>query len=109
MQAQPRNQLAVTVPATWTAVVALILSFSHSCLISYIHPPAEIQFWVLTSVAYSCKERCHRFDSWSEHMPRLWFGPQSGHEQEATDQCFSPSLPPSLPLFQKKNIYIYIC
>ena len=46
----------------------------------------------------------HRFDPWSGHMPG--FGPQSGHVQEATNQCFSPFLSPSLPLSLKKQINI---
>ena len=38
------------------------------------------------------------------------FGPQSGHMQEATNQCFSTSLSPSLPLFPKSTFFLkYTC
>lgn len=49
----------------------------------------------------------HRFESQLGHTPRLWFSPQLEHEQQATDQCFSPLLSPSvsLPLSKiKKHI-----
>ena len=45
----------------------------------------------------SCKLKGHEFGSWSGHTPRLWF-PLVRARIEATDQRFSPSLSPLLPL-----------
>ena len=49
------------------------------------------------------EQKGHWFDSQSGHVPGLQAGSLVGGVWEATDRCFSPSLPPSLPLSLKIN------
>ena len=46
--------------------------------------------------ALACELKGHWFDSWSGHIPG-----SRASVQEATNQCFSPSLAPSLPFSLK--------
>ena len=52
--------------------------------------------------ASSCKPKSCGFGSWSGHVPG--FSPQPKHTWEATDRCFSFSLPPSLSIINKHVI-----
>ena len=58
----------------------------------------------LNGLSTGCEPKGLWFDSQSVHMPRLWVrSPVGGMWEVTTHWCFSPCLPPSLPLFLKNK------
>ena len=61
----------------------------------------------LSGLSVGCELKGHGFDSQSGHMPGLRARSPAGGVWEATYcciWCFSPSLPPSLPLSKNKSV-----